>query len=67
MEYTLEQAVWSESDLLELLGIDRKTLDYLRSEKGFPVVRLTVRSRVYLAGDVLRWLKSRAATATHSD
>ena len=67
MEYTLEQAVWSESDLLELLRIDRKTLDYLRAEKGFPVVRVTARSRVYLADDVLRWLKSRAATGAHTD
>ena len=67
MEHTLEQAVWSEGALLDLLGIDRKTLDYLRAEKGFPVVRVTVRSRVYLADDVLRWLKSRAATGTHTD
>ena len=40
MDYTLEQAVWSESDLLELLGIDRKTLDYLRAEKGFQIYAL---------------------------
>jgi len=46
----LEEAVLSEADLLELLGIDKGTLDDLRRKKVCPVVRLTTRSRVYLAG-----------------
>jgi len=56
----LEEAVLSEADLLELLGIDRKTLDDLRREKDFPFVRLTTRTRVYLAKDVLGWLEQRS-------
>ena len=56
---TLEQKVWSEQNLLELLGIERRTLDNLRNAKGFPFIRLTNKSRVYLANDVLDWLESR--------
>ena len=56
----LEHLVYSEAAMLELLGIDRKTLDDLRREKGFPFVRLTTRSRVYLANEVLDWLKEQA-------
>lgn len=56
----LEHLVYSEEAMLELLGVDRKTLDDLRREKGFPVVRLTARARVYLADEVLAWLKKQA-------
>lgn len=55
----LEEAVLSEADLLELLGIDKRILDDLRREKDFPFVRLTTRTRVYLAKDVLGWLEQR--------
>lgn len=56
----LEQLVYSEAAMLELLGIDKKTLDDLRREKDFPFVRLTTRARVYLADEVLAWLKREA-------
>jgi len=46
--------------MLGLLGVDKETLDDLRREKGFPFVRLTTRSRVYLADEVLDWLKQQA-------
>lgn len=55
--FPLEQLVYSEVAMLELLGIDKQTLDDLRREKGFPFVRLTTRARVYLADEVLEWLK----------
>lgn len=55
-----EDAVLSEEDLCALLGIDKKVLDDLRREKGFPAVRLTTRARVYLADEVLAWLKQQA-------
>jgi predicted DNA-binding transcriptional regulator AlpA len=45
------------------LGIERKTLDALRLEKGFPYIRLTVKSRVYFTEDVLEWLKQHRKTA----
>ena len=53
----LNEAVYSEEDILELLGIGRGTLDTLRLEKGFPFLRLTRVKRVYLAKDVLNWLE----------
>ena len=56
----LEHLVYSEAAVLELLGIDKKTLDGLRRERGFPTVRLTARTRVYLANEILAWLKERA-------
>lgn len=52
--------MYSEEAMLELLGVDRKTLDDLRREKGFPAVRLIARVRVYLADEVLAWLKQQA-------
>ena len=60
LKLPLEQLVYSEAAMLELLGIDKETLDDLRREKDFPFVRLTARSRVYLADAVLGWLKERA-------
>ena len=54
---TLEQQVWSEEALITLLGVNRKQLDYLRLEKGFPCVHLGQRVRVYLASDVLDFIK----------
>ena len=57
----LEDAVYSEEAMLELLGIGKKTLDNLRLEKAFPAVRLTIKARVYLAKDVLAWLESRVS------
>ena len=53
----LEHAVYSEEAMLELLGVSKTTLDTLRLEKGFPFVRLTPKTRIYLANEVLGWLK----------
>jgi predicted DNA-binding transcriptional regulator AlpA len=60
LKLPLEQLVYSEAAMLELLGVDKGTLDDLRREKDFPFVRLTTRSRVYLANEVLDWLKRQA-------
>ena len=50
--------VISEIALLEKLNIELPTLNRLRLEKSFPVVRLNVKTRVYLADEVLGWLKN---------
>jgi len=60
LKVPLEQVVYSEAAVLELLGVDKKTLDGLRRERGFPTVRLTARTRVYLANEILAWLKDHA-------
>jgi len=57
---TLEQQIWSEQAIMDLLGINRKQLDYLRLEKGFPCVHLAQRVRVYLADEVLDFVKQLA-------
>ena len=62
----LENLVYSEPAMLELLGIGRETLDTLRLEKGLPFVRLTSRARIYLADEVLGWLKRAARTASEA-
>ena len=49
----LEQEEWSEQAIMELLGINRKQLETLKLEKGFPCVHLGQRIRVYLADEVL--------------
>ncbi|TET42783.1 MAG: hypothetical protein E3J66_03005 [Dehalococcoidia bacterium] len=53
----LEQEIWNEQAIMELLGINRKQLDHLRLEKGFPCVRLGRTVRVYLANEVLDFVK----------
>lgn len=53
----LKDLVLSEVDLLELLNIEKRTLDTLRLEKGLPFIRLSSKCRVYLAEQVLDWLK----------
>ena len=54
---SLKEAVMSEVDLLELLNVEQHVLDNLRREKGFPFIRFTTKHRVYLASEVLEWLK----------
>ena len=56
----LEDAVYDEETILKLLGVDKKTLDEIRREEGFPFVRLTRLKRAYLAKDVLGWLEQRS-------
>ena len=46
LKIPLEQLIYSEAAMLELLGIDKRTLYDLRREKDFPFVRLTVRAAV---------------------
>lgn len=60
LKLPLEHLVYSEAAMIELLGVDKKTLDDLRRVKGFPAVRLTARARVYLTDEVLAWLKQQA-------
>ncbi|GAI05757.1 unnamed protein product [marine sediment metagenome] len=57
---TLEQQIWNEQAIMELLGVSRKQLDYLRLKKDFPCVRLGQRTRIYLANEVLDFIKQTA-------
>jgi hypothetical protein len=53
----LSERVISELDLLLALNISRSILDTLRLTKGFPTVRLSLQSRVYLIDSVAEWLR----------
>jgi hypothetical protein len=46
----------SEDALLEWLGINKATLNGLRSRRQFPFVRLTQQCRLYYLPDVINWL-----------
>ena len=54
--------VLSEVELLEKLNVELPTLNRLRLEKGFPVIRLNAKCRVYLANEVLDWLRQHRTT-----
>ncbi|MFA7101433.1 MAG: helix-turn-helix domain-containing protein [Bacilli bacterium] len=54
----LEQEIWSEERLLELLKIDKNQLARLVRDEKLPVVRLG-NSRAFLAESVLKWMKER--------
>jgi len=59
---SLAQELWSETELLALLDIDRNTLDELRANKQFPYIRLSMKKRVYLASSVLAWIQKSERT-----
>ena len=47
----------TEEELLKLMSLKPSELSYLRREKGLPFVKLTVRTRVYLEDDLMKWFK----------
>ena len=61
---SINQEVLSEVALLELLNVDRRTLDKLRREENLPYIRLDKFYRVYLSEEVLDWLQKRSETHT---
>ncbi len=61
---SINQEVLSEIALLELLNVDKHTLDKLRREENLPYIRLDKFYRVYMAEEVLDWLRKRTETHT---
>ncbi len=61
---SINQEVLSEVALLELLNVDKRTLDKLRREENLPYIRLDKFYRVYLSDEVLDWLRKRSETHT---
>ena len=57
MEKRIQDEVLSEVSLQELFNIEKPLLDNLRLNKGLPYIRLSSKRRVYLAGEVLKWLQ----------
>ena len=54
----LEQELWNEERLLELLKVDKSTLSRLIRDESFPVIRLG-NKRAFLASNVLKWMMER--------
>ncbi len=61
---SIHQEVLSEVALLELLNVEKPVLDKLRREENLPYIRLDKFYRVYLAEEVLDWLRQRSETHT---
>ena len=54
----LNQEIWSEERLLELLKVDKSTLSRLIRDENLPVIRLG-NKRAFLAESILKWMKER--------
>lgn len=57
MDNKIQNEVLSEVALQELLNIEKPVLNSLRLNKGLPYIKLTIKRRVYLASEVMDWLK----------
>ena len=51
--------IMTEKELLDLLGIKRAMLDNLRLNKKFPFCKVSERTRIYLVGDVVDYIKGK--------
>ena len=51
--------ILTEKELIELLGIKKDFLNRLRREKQFPFCKISGTQRVYLARDVVDFIKSK--------
>ena len=49
----------TEKELLDLLGIKKDFLSRLRLEKHFPFCKVSDRTRIYLAKDVVDYIKGK--------
>jgi predicted DNA-binding transcriptional regulator AlpA len=49
--------ILTEKELLELLGVKRSQLDRLRLKQHLPFCKISDRTRIYLARDVVEYIK----------
>jgi len=56
-----------EKDLIDLLGVKKEFLNRLRLEKQFPFCKISETKRVYLARDVVDYIKSRRIVISRHD
>lgn len=54
-----------ESEVLELLGINRGQLDRFRTQQQLPYCKLGLRSRLYLVQDIIDFIVSRRMVLNH--
>jgi len=51
------KGMFTEDELLEVLGIDKDRLATLRKTRAFPYTELSKWTRVYLEKSILEWIK----------
>ena len=49
----------TETDVLDLLGINKTALGRLRNELGLPFIRISNNCRLYLEADLMDWFLSK--------
>mgnify|MGYP000688788164 CR=1 FL=1 len=49
----------TEKELLELFGIKKESLDYLRREKHLPFLKVGATTRLYHQRSIMKWLMDR--------
>jgi hypothetical protein len=49
----------TEPELLELFGVKKPQLDYLRREKQLPFLRVGTKTRLYHQRSIMEWLMGR--------
>lgn len=55
----IEEVIYSEAQLCEILGLNKKQLAHYRSTKKLPFLKVSTTQRFYLGADVMDWLYSR--------
>ena len=53
------EEILTEKELIDLLGIKKQFLDRLRREKKFPFCKVSTTKRIYLAKDVVDYIKGK--------
>lgn len=57
----------TETEVLELLQIEKVTLETYKSKKGFPSTHKRIINRYYKTEEVLKWIKNRRNNETKSN
>jgi hypothetical protein len=55
----IEEVIYSEAQMCEILGVKKEQLGHWRNTKKLPFLRVSKTQRFYLGADVMEWLYSR--------
>ena len=57
----------TEKELLELFGIKKESLDYLRREKQLPFLKVGTTTRLYHQRSIMKWLMNREVVLNRAE
>ena len=57
----------TEKELLELFGIKKESLDYLRREKQLPFLSVGTKTRLYHQRSIMKWLMDREVVLNRAE